>query len=871
MSHLLLILTASLSLLAASAAAADNATRARPSWGDWQSWGDQGDGTFRNPVLPADFSDLDCIRVGSDYYAISSTFQYSPGMVILHSRDLVNWTIHGHAVAELTQIGPELNWNRMDRFGRGIWAGAIRHHAGKFWVYFGTPDEGYFMTTATNAAGPWTPLKQVLKVSGWDDCCPFWDDDGQGYLIGSQFDQDPVHGKKYNIHLCKLTPDGQALVPGSDTILHQSNGSEASKLYKWNDTYYHYYSEVRAEGRVPMMGRAKNIAGPYERRQIGHVNKTADNEPNQGGIVQSESGDWWFFTHHGSGDWSGRIASLLPVTWTNGWPIIGQPGPDGIGNMVWSAVKPVQDSPRVTPQTDDEFSSATLPPQWEWHYQPRAHKWSLTDRPGYLRLHAFRGLHGDNLLKVGNVLTQRPLRTTTNVVTVKMEVDGMADGQCAGLFHYTTAGYAGVGVRQTNGVRHLIYRSGLNMDQGAEAKGTSVWLRSSWGLDGVCRFSCSLDGELFEQLGGPYQMKWASYRGDRIGLFTYNKDSDAGQVDFDWFHYEYTGQTMQKNRDEVLLFTYFRDNGVDGVHLALTTNGLDFVALNGDKAIFTPSQWPGQNLTRDASILYRDGKFRMVWTSAWKGRLFGYAESDDLVKWSEPRQVTPFPEDLPVDDQPDNIWAPEIHWDPLQRDYFILFASTTPRERNDDDDSNNNGQRGSQYDNRVFITRTKDFHTFTDAKLFFDRGFACIDAVMRRDEAHQRWAVVIKCSRDENLKTMPGRNLWLTFTGLHLDKLSFTPLEGPIAGNHSLMFSDPEPRKAMAEGPSLLHYQGRWMLAWDEPAGGGMQLANSPDMKAWTHLKAATFPHHAQHGTLFLAPRKAVGWRTKLPATKTKP
>ncbi len=152
----------SISLACLLGAAGSIPLTSHAAWGDWQTWGDQGDGTYRNPVLPADYSDIDCIRVGSDYYAISSTFQYSPGMVILHSKDLVNWTIAGHAVPDVSQIGPEMNWTRMDRFGTGIWAGAIRHHAGKFWVYFGTPDEGYFMTTATNAAGPWAPLTRVL-------------------------------------------------------------------------------------------------------------------------------------------------------------------------------------------------------------------------------------------------------------------------------------------------------------------------------------------------------------------------------------------------------------------------------------------------------------------------------------------------------------------------------------------------------------------------------------------------------------------------------------------------------------------------------------------------------------------------------------
>lgn len=319
---------------------------------------------------------------------------------------------------------------------------------------------------------------------------------------------------------------------------------------------------------------------------------------------------------------------------------------------------------------------------------------------------------------------------------------------------------------------------------------------------------------------------------------------------------------------DVLLFTYFRNNGADGVHLAMTTNGMDFLPLNSDKAIFKPPQWPGQNLTRDASVLYQDGKFRMVWTSEWKGRVFGYAESDDLVHWSESRQVKPFPDSLPADDQPDNIWAPEIHSDPLKQDYFILFASTTPRERNNEDDSNNNGKRGSQYDNRVFITRTKDFQTWTAAKVFYPCDFASIDAVMRRDETNQRWVMVLKCSRDENLQRMPGRNLWLTFANLDLDKPNFTPLAGPIAGNHAPMFSNPDPRKSMAEGPSLLWVGDHWLLTWDEPAGGGLQLATSPDLKTWTHVKSAAFPLHAQHGTLFLAPRTAVGWISQTSAPK---
>ncbi|MGD0889421.1 MAG: glycoside hydrolase 43 family protein, partial [Acidobacteriaceae bacterium] len=293
----------------------------QPTTGEW---GDRSDGSFANPILPADFSDLDAIRVGNSYYAISSTMQYSPGMTVLESRDLVNWHIVGGVVADLTAIDPELNWDRMNRAGRGIWAGAIRWHEGKFWVYFATPDQGIFMSTAPAAAGPWTPVQLVMPATGWDDTCPFWDDDGTLYLVTSHTAAEGVSATKYNIHLFRLTPDGRTIVAGSDRIIHQSRGSEANKLYKWKGLYYHYYSEVRPEGRVAMIERASSLDGPWESHQLLHVHGTVDKEPNQGGIVQAQDGKWWFFTHQGRGDWEGRAAVLLPVTWIDGWPIIGR-------------------------------------------------------------------------------------------------------------------------------------------------------------------------------------------------------------------------------------------------------------------------------------------------------------------------------------------------------------------------------------------------------------------------------------------------------------------------------------------------------------------------------------------------------------------
>lgn len=508
-------------------------------------WGDQGDGTYCNPVIPADYSDLDAIRVGTDYYAISSTFQYSPGVIILHSKDLVNWEILGHVAEDITIMTPELNWDRMNRYGRGIWAGSIRYYKGKFWVYFGTPDDGFFMSSATNPAGPWEPLHSFWNVTGWDDCCTFCDDDGQLYFIATNFALDPRNNKKYNIHLFKMTPDGKSPILESDTIIHQSKGSEANKLYKINGIYYHYFSEVNNEGRVIMMERSKSIYGPWEIKQLIHVDKNKDREPNQGGLIQTLSGEWWFLTHHGSGGyWEGRTASLLPVTWVDDWPIIGSMGSDTIGNMIWTEIKPNISSNKVMKiQTDDKFNDTILGVQWEWNYQSRREKWSLSKRPGFLRLHAFKPINPHDpqgiVFRAGNTLTQRSLRTDNNVVITNIDIEGMADGQYVGLCHYAQT-YSTFGIRQNDGTKTLVYDNNGNVTKGIQIIGDAIWLKSVWDYQGINRYEYSTDGSTFIPYGKSYQLTWGKYRGDRIGIFNYNTKEDKGFVDVDWFSYKYS-------------------------------------------------------------------------------------------------------------------------------------------------------------------------------------------------------------------------------------------------------------------------------------------------------------------------------------------
>ena len=187
-------------------------------WGNWKNWGDQGDGTYINPIIPSDYSDIDCIRVGEDYYAISSTFQFSPGMTLLHSKDLVNWEIYGNIIDDLTQISEDLNWTRMDRYGRGVWAGTLRHYNGRFYLFFGTPDEGYFMTSASRAEGPWEPLTPLLPEPGWDDCTAMWDENGKAYFVGTHF------ADGYKTYLFKMSEDGKSIDRKSAKLINSGSG-----------------------------------------------------------------------------------------------------------------------------------------------------------------------------------------------------------------------------------------------------------------------------------------------------------------------------------------------------------------------------------------------------------------------------------------------------------------------------------------------------------------------------------------------------------------------------------------------------------------------------------------------------------------------
>ena len=306
-----------------------------------------------------------------------------------------------------------------------------------------------------------------------------------------------------------------------------------------------------------------------------------------------------------------------------------------------------------------------------------------------------------------------------------------------------------------------------------------------------------------------------------------------------------------EDKADVLILSFFRDNGQAGIFMASSKDGVHFSPLNDDLPVMKPPLWKGQGLTRDPSVVFHDGKFRAVWTSSWSGDCFGYAESPDLVTWSEPVQVKPFSEALPADERAGNVWAPEICWDPVQKNYAIIWSSTV---------------KSIPGGHRIYIARTADGKTFTDAKIFFDQKFNVIDGMMVFDDAGAtdpkagRWVMAVK---NELPIAEGGKNLRLTSAPADFSQ-PWEPVSNPIAGPGSTVCAN-----EMAEGPSLLRWNKGWFLYWDAFASGHYAMASSPDLKVWTDRTAdLEMPPRLRHGTIFRAPRSAVGWLKKSTASK---
>ena len=511
-----------------------------PQRAPWEP--DLGDGTYRNPVIDADYSDPDVVRVGAEFYLVASSFNVVPGLPILHSRDLVNWTIVGHAAARL----PSPRYDE-PQHGQGLWAPSLRYHDGKFWVYVGDPDLGIFMTTATNPAGPWAPLALVHEARGWIDPCPLWDDDGQVYLVHAWAKSRAGFNSRLTVR--RLTKDGRRLGAAADmtvfdgTVAHPT--IEGPKFYKRNGFYYIFAPAGGVANGWQTVLRSTNVLGPYEDRVVLARGKTSINGPHQGGWVEARDGTSWFMHFQDRGVY-GRVVHLQPMTWRNDWPVIGaDPDGDGIGEPVPTFRLPVAlpDARRSAPQTSDEFTDGRLGLQWQWQANPKPEWMSLSARPGHLRLIAqpIPGV-GANLWNAPHLLLQKlPAETFEATAAVQMDPRGPADAVSLVVFGLD---YALIRLsRGESGWRlDLVARRHADLDEpesilaSAEAA-AAAQLRVSI-ANGAARFSYSTDGLQFRTLGDSLPLREGRWMGAKFGLIATRAAGSApgGHTDVDWVH-----------------------------------------------------------------------------------------------------------------------------------------------------------------------------------------------------------------------------------------------------------------------------------------------------------------------------------------------
>ena len=488
------------------------------------TWGDTGNGGYRNPVLVADYSDPDAIRVGDRYYLVASDFHFM-GMQVLESDDLVNWRIISQIYDRFELPG----WDENAHYAGGSWAPSIRWHDGRFYVYFCTPDEGLFMSSAADPAGPWDPLHCVKAVYHWEDPCPFWDEDGQAYLGHSLHGAGPII-----IH--KMSADGKELLDEGVTV-YQGPVAEGTKIHKWDGYYYLSIPEGGVGGGWQTVLRAQDIYGPYDRRIVLETGCTTVNGPHQGAIVDTPTGEWWFL-HFQELDPLGRVVHLQPMRWENGWPVIGEDyDGNGIGEPVPAGLKPAaaKAGKRSLPASSDNFKGGKLGLQWQFNHNPVDEAWSLTRRKGALALDV---LQAPSFRAARNTLTQK-IMGYTGSYTVRLDLADLADGQKAGLACMGRNNFL-AGVRQTPAGRELFVEKDGDILACKPLKGEKIWFRLTFDAkakDGFAFWS-SPDGKRFEPLGDAFQAHNGYWKGARVALYSYNESRSGGTAWFRDFVFE---------------------------------------------------------------------------------------------------------------------------------------------------------------------------------------------------------------------------------------------------------------------------------------------------------------------------------------------
>ncbi len=504
---------------------------------------DLGNGTYKNPVLHADYSDPDAIRVGDDFYLISSSFNAAPGLPILHSKDLVNWTIITHAL----QLQPPVEHFNAVQHGNGVWAPSIRYHNGEFYIYYPDPDYGIYLTKAKNITGPWSTPVLVQSGRGLIDPCPLWDDNGKVYLVhalaGSRAGfKSVILVKELNAAGDKVTSDGVLVYDG-----HELDATiEGPKIYKRNKYYYIFAPAGGVSTGWQTILRSKNIYGPYERKVVLNQGTTNINGPHQGAWVQTQTGQDWFL-HFQDKDAYGRILHLQPMKWVNDWPVIGiDKDNDRIGKPAMVYKKPAvgKTYPIETPAESDEFNDPKPGLQWQWHANPTLNWAYCYPAKGVLRMNSTPLPDtAKNLWDVPNVLMQKfPAESFT--ATAKFTFTPKTIGEKFGL---VVMGMSYADIAVVNKADGVFITTGVckNADKGkvevetqiATAPVGDLYFRVKVVPGGICSYSYSTDNKNFKEVGEQFVAVPGKWIGATMGFFCTRTQviNDAGFSEIDWF------------------------------------------------------------------------------------------------------------------------------------------------------------------------------------------------------------------------------------------------------------------------------------------------------------------------------------------------
>mgnify|MGYP001550248468 FL=1 len=486
----------------------------------WQS--DNGDGTFTNPPLYADFPDPDIIRVGGDFYFVTTTFVNSPGVTILHSRDLVNWEYISHVVQRLDG-NPKYDLTDGGEYRHGFFAASIRHHNGTFYVVVTPVGQNTRVYYSKDIRGPWQ--YHLLDRAAFDPGL-FIDSDGTGYIATSG-------GWDGHVTLLKLNGDFSKIVDSKPMFYYR--GIEGSHVVKRGGWYYVFNA---LPGKLAFTcSRSTNLFGPYET-----IEQMSDRTGgHQGAIVDLPDGSDYGFLMKDSGA-IGRMTFLCPITWTNGWPMWGTP--DALGKVPARARKPIQAKPMMQPATSDEFDSPNLGLQWQWNHNSDEARWSLTERPGFLRL---KPTAATNFWFARDTLTQKGQGPWCRG-EIKLDVRHLKPGDICGFGtlgkfngHIAVSG----GTDGTNYLSMDVFVDGGKSETRVAAEpflAKEILLRTDMDFKSskaVCAYS--VDGKSWITLGGEIEMKYdwrtGTFQGTQFAIFCYNANPGDGFVDVDWFHF----------------------------------------------------------------------------------------------------------------------------------------------------------------------------------------------------------------------------------------------------------------------------------------------------------------------------------------------